>query len=229
MREVTLCKDAQGINRPCINGEYRFLSGVLDQSYWPDGQYTAPGDAALLFDLETLHTAYGLNMVRLHQKTNAQRYYYHADRLGIVIQQDMVQHYGDDWNGISANGIAGAKPYFDELTTMVRTVANHPSVIQFETFNENDMVSDFNASNVVDFMRGFDPTRLIDADSGGEGLAAQNAFRIGDANDFHAGVWPPQGPTAGATASQYGMVAEYGGVSYVTPGHAARMLNTGGP
>ena len=66
MREVSLCKDAGGINRPCINGEYRFLSGVLDQSYWPDGQYTAPGDEALLSDLQGMQKL-GLNMVRLHQ------------------------------------------------------------------------------------------------------------------------------------------------------------------
>ena len=93
MREVTLCRDASGVNRPCINGEYRFLSGVLDQSYWPDGQYTAPGDAALLFDLQAMQQL-GLNMVRLHQKTNPARYYYHADRLGMVIQQDMVRGLG---------------------------------------------------------------------------------------------------------------------------------------
>ena len=74
MREVKLLQDRAGVNRPCINGHYRFLSGVLDQSFWPDGQYTAPGDAALLFDLQSMQQL-GLNMVRLHQKTNPQRYY----------------------------------------------------------------------------------------------------------------------------------------------------------
>ena len=231
MREVTLCRDHGGVNRPCINGQYRFLSGVLDQSWWPDGQYTPPGDAALLFDLQSMQQL-GLNMVRLHQKTMPQRYYYHADRLGMVIQQDMVQHYGDpignaaaDW--IGGNGIAGAKPYFEDLRRMINTVASHPSVIQLELFNENDMISDFNVSDVVEFVRQYDPTRLIDADSGGEGLAAQDAFRVGDANDFHAGVWPPTGPTAGATGTQYGMVAEYAGVSFVTPGHAYQSHSMG--
>ena len=95
------------------------------------------------------------------------------------------------------------------------------------SFNENDMVSDFNVSDVVEFVRQYDPTRLIDADSGGEGLAAQDAFRVGDANDFHAGVWPPTGPTAGATGTQYGMVAEYAGVSFVTPGHAYQSHSMG--
>ena len=116
--------------------------------------------------------ALGLNMIRLHQKTNPQRYYYHADRLGMVIQQDMVQHCkrpirsdsesrilaqtaphpkclsdGDRAEGsavtwASSNGIARAKPYFADLRRMIDTVASHPSVIQYELFNENDMVSD---------------------------------------------------------------------------------------
>ena len=118
--------------------------------------------------------ALGLNMIRLHQKTNPQRYYYHADRLGMVIQQDMVQHCkrpiidlvsesrilaqtsphpkmsvpdGDRAEGsavtwASSNGIARAKPYFADLRRMMDTVASHPSVIQYELFNENDMVSD---------------------------------------------------------------------------------------
>lgn len=226
MREVALCKDAGGVNRPCLNGEYRFLSGVLDQSYWPDGQYTAPGDAALLFDLQEMQKL-GLNMVRLHQKTNPQRYYYHADRLGIVILQDMVQHYGDSWGGVSPDGVAAERPYFEDLRRMIDSVAGHASVIQYELFNEDDMVSDFNVSDVVAFAKLYDSTRLIDADSGGEGLAAQDAFRIGDANDFHAGVWPPMGPTAGATDTQYAIVAEYGGVSFVTPGHAYQSHSMG--
>ena len=59
---------------------------------------------------------------------------------------------------------------------MIDSVASHASVIQYELFNENDMISDFNASDVVAFARLYDNTRLIDADSGGEGLAAQDAF-----------------------------------------------------
>eukprot|EP01047_Picozoa_sp_COSAG01_P005482 COSAG01_NODE_188_length_22632_cov_15.284915_9_plen_1110_part_00 len=226
MREVSLCRDANGTNRPCINGEYRFLSGVLDQSWWPDGQYTAPGDDALLWDLQAMQRL-GLNMVRLHQKTNPQRYYYHADHLGMVVQQDMVQHYGDPKGNANSAGIASPKPFFSELKTMIDTVAPHPAVIQYELFNENDEVSDFNASDVVAWARWYDHTRLIDADSGGEGLAAQHAFRIGDVNDFHAGVWPPQGPTAGATPTQYAEVAEWGGISYVTAGHAYQSHSMG--
>ena len=60
----------------------------------PDGQYLAPGDEALASDVSILKT-FGMNMIRLHQKVNPDRWYYAADKLGIVILQDMVQHYGD--------------------------------------------------------------------------------------------------------------------------------------
>ena len=73
IREVSKCKDPGGVLRPCINGQYRFLVGVLDQGYWPDGLYLAPGDAALASDLEWLK-ANGFNFVRVHQKVNSERW-----------------------------------------------------------------------------------------------------------------------------------------------------------
>ena len=65
MREVSLCV-VGGVQRPCINGEWRFLVGWLDQSLWPDGLYTAPGEAALVSDVSVVRD-YGLNVLRLHQ------------------------------------------------------------------------------------------------------------------------------------------------------------------
>ena len=61
MREVALGKDAKGTTRPMINGKFRFLAGFLDQSWWPDGQYLAPGDEALAFDVAVLKD-FGMNM-----------------------------------------------------------------------------------------------------------------------------------------------------------------------
>ena len=68
MRQITLCS-VGGVMRPCLNGEWRFLAGVLDQSWWPDGQFTAPGEAALVSDVAVLKD-FGMNFIRLHQKTN---------------------------------------------------------------------------------------------------------------------------------------------------------------
>lgn len=60
------------------------------QSYWPDGLYTAPTDAALRSDLEAVST-FGYNTVRLHQKVNPERWYLHADQLGVLVLQDAIQ------------------------------------------------------------------------------------------------------------------------------------------
>jgi len=108
-----------------------FLAGWLDQSFWPDGLYTAPTDAALAFDLQSVKT-FGLNMVRLHQKVNSERWYYYADTIGVLIMQDMPQKYG----GATS---ATVNPFMDDLTAMVTGPrANHPSIVQWETFNEGD-------------------------------------------------------------------------------------------
>merc|ERR1740129_2366902 len=162
-----------------------------------------------------------MNFVRVHQKTNPERYYWHADRLGVVVAQDMVQHYGDCGRvgpptGSWFNGHARARYYFHDLKAMIDARANHVSIIQYETFNENDMVSEFNVTHVVRWTRWYDPTRLVDADSGGEGLGD---LHIGDVNDFHAGEWPPTGPTAGPSGTQYAMAAEYGGLPFAQPSH----------
>ncbi len=129
MREVKLGKDASGTTRPMINGKFRFLAGFLDQSWWPDGQYLAPGDEALASDVLVLKT-WGMNMIRLHQKVNPQRWYYAADKAGIVILQDMIQHYGD---GAVRNGglPAEARYYWSDLKAMIDGIGNHPSIIQW--------------------------------------------------------------------------------------------------
>jgi hypothetical protein len=55
--------------RPLLNGRFTFAAGFLDQSWWPDGQYTAPTDEGLAYDVEAV-PMFGLNMIRLHQKVN---------------------------------------------------------------------------------------------------------------------------------------------------------------
>jgi beta-galactosidase/beta-glucuronidase len=69
--------------RPLLNGKFVFMAGFLDQSWFPDGQYTAPTDEALAFDIQAI-PMFGLNMIRLHQKVNPERWYYYADKLGVV-------------------------------------------------------------------------------------------------------------------------------------------------
>jgi len=103
--------EGKQVSRPLLNGQFSFLPGFLDQSWWPDGQYTAPTDAALESDLAATKM-FGLDMIRLHQKVNPERWYYFADRHGVAVFQDMPQKYG----GASAETV----PYFvADLTAMM--------------------------------------------------------------------------------------------------------------
>src|ERR1035441_7147676 len=81
--------------------------GTLDQGWWPDGLYTAPTDQALKFDLEQTKKC-GFNAIRKHIKAEPARWYYCADRLGILVWQDMPAMVNE---GIRADGtIAQSRP-----------------------------------------------------------------------------------------------------------------------
>lgn len=89
MRCFTIEKDGRGIPRICVNHKATFLNGVLDQGYWPDGLYTAPSDDALIYDIRKMKQL-GFNMLRKHAKIESRRWYFHCDRLGMIVWQDMV-------------------------------------------------------------------------------------------------------------------------------------------
>ena len=89
MRTFTVEKDEKGTPRFCLNHEPYFLNGLLDQGYWPDGLMTAPCDEAFVYDIE-LAKKTGFNMIRKHIKIEPLRWYYHCDRLGMIVWQDMV-------------------------------------------------------------------------------------------------------------------------------------------
>jgi hypothetical protein len=201
------CRNSQvmahaGGARPLLNGNFTFAAGFLDQSWWPDGQYTAPTDAALESDLVATKM-FGLNMIRLHQKVNPERWYYFADKHGLLIFQDMIQKYG----GASAATI----PYFvDDLKAMINGRSNHPCIVQWETFNEGDCWSVFktkpyDVQGITELAKQLDPTRLVDTDSGG----GANNDHIADVNDIHSYPYPgdPQ-----PSATQYAMIGEFGGI-----------------
>jgi len=199
-----LAQPAQMVKRPLLNGKFVFLAGWLDQSWWPDGQYTAPTEEALAFDLESVKT-FGLNSVRLHQKVNPARWYWHADRLGVVLLQDMIQKYG----GASAKTVP---PFMDEFKAMVKGLYNHPSIVQWTVFNEGDCIGVFDVPSTVKFAQSLDSTRLFDTNSGGPG----NDLHIADVNDIHTYPWPGD---PYPNSSQYAMLGEFGGIGAFVAGH----------
>lgn len=88
LRTVSILRDGSSPARILLNGKVRFSAGVLDQGYWPDGIYTAPTDEALANDIVAAKRL-GFDLVRKHAKIESARWYYHADRLGVLVWQDM--------------------------------------------------------------------------------------------------------------------------------------------
>ena len=187
MRKFSVEKDENGIPRICLNGKVQFQKGVLDQGYWPDGLYTAPSDEALIFDIAEMKKT-GFNMVRKHVKIEPQRWYYHCDRLGIVVWQDMVNGGGaykywlvtyaatvmSSWRDIhikdrhsrllARKDKEGKEEFEQEVKETIRVLKGHPSIAAWVIFNEG--WGQFDTEKLTETVRKADPTRLIDQASG---------------------------------------------------------------
>jgi hypothetical protein len=201
MRKISLATN-NGFLKMLLNNQFTFLLGPLDQGFWPDGIYTAPTDDALKSDLEQ-EKLFGCNMVRKHIKVERQRWYYWADKLGIVVWQDMpsVNSYTSNPQPIQTN------QFEVELTRMVQTHWNHPAIIMWVIFNEGQGQHD--TTNLVQEIKALDPSRLVNEASGG------NYFGSGDVLDVHS--YPnPACPSSGAETVACG---EFGGVGLTIPNH----------
>lgn len=219
--------------RICLNGEVQFQNGVLDQGYWPESLYTPPSDAAMIFDIQEMKKT-GFNMVRKHLKIEPQRWYYHCDRLGIVVWQDMVnggsyyKHwfvtYGAtllSWLRIPMRDVyprlfsreakAGRLEFIREMKETIRLLGNHPSIAAWVIFNEG--WGQFQTEDMTRIVRRLDPNRLIDQASGwfdqggGDFSSLHNYF-------FKLFIRPER--------ERASVLSEFGGYSYREPGHCAK-------
>ncbi len=205
MRYYSIEKDSSGISRFCLNHSPYFLMGVLDQGYWPDGLYTAPSDDALIFDITEMKRLH-FNMLRKHIKIEAARWYYHCDRLGMIVWQDMVSGgssyakpvvsylptlfpkvFGKMNDGpayyktFSRGSADGRKEWLKEMQNTIRYLYNVPSIATWVLFNEG--WGQFNAAGATVMARELDKTRPIDQASGwfdegsGDYRSVHNYFR----------------------------------------------------
>ena len=186
MRKIEIKKDQNQIPRIYLNNEPYFQNGLLDQGYWPDGLYTAPSDEALIFDIQKAKEL-GFNMLRKHIKIEPLRWYYHCDRLGMLVWQDMVNG-GEEYNTFLvgylptvfpsfANRIKdhhygwfgrkkeeGRREWTRECAQTVTHLYNCPSIVVWVPFNE--AWGQFDAGLAYERIRELDTTRLIDHASG---------------------------------------------------------------
>lgn len=186
LRSFTVEPDEKGILRFCLNHTPYFLHGLLDQGYWSDGLMTPPCDEAFCYDI-ALAKRNGFNMLRKHIKIEPLRWYYHCDRLGMIVWQDMVNggtsyhmpvvchlptvfpglfsRLGDShYRLLSRAEEAGRREWEQECADTITHLRNVPSIAVWVPFNEG--WGQFDAARIASEIAKKDPTRLIDHASG---------------------------------------------------------------
>lgn len=245
-RSVSIRRDGAGAPRFFLNGAPCFLAGVLDQGIWPDGLMTAPADAALVHDIESMRAA-GFNMIRKHIKIESARWYYHCDRLGMLVWQDAVSgggspspwhtsrkptlfraswgRFADDTpahrRALSSDDPSFRTAWMRDCAGMVRHLAGHPSIVTWVLFNEG--WGQFDARAVTELIHAVDPSRPIDAVSGwydrgcGDYLSHHNYFRPLEVPRDRAGL----SGYAAHRGFRAPVLSEFGGLALCVDGHAA--------
>jgi beta-galactosidase/beta-glucuronidase len=220
MRKITRQADAQGIQRMLLNDKFVFQYGPLDQGWWPDGLYTAPTDEALLFDIEKTRDM-GFNMIRKHVKVEPARWYYHCDRLGMLVWQDMPSgDMGNRWE--SRPGVSGLGTEKDrtsesesifrrEWKAIMDANYNFPSIVMWVPFNE--AWGQFKTEEITKWTAKYDPSRLVNSASGG------NFFPVGDIMDLHNYPAPAMPSPELFGKKQVLVLGEFGGLGLPLEGH----------
>ena len=214
-RKISSKRDANGIMRMQLNNKNLFQYGPLDQGWWPDGLYTAPTDEALLYDIVKTKD-WGFNMIRKHVKVEPARWYYHCDKEGMLVWQDMPSgDMGNQWAPHTYNGgtdkersSASIANYYQEWKEIMDLCVSHPSVVVWVPFNE--AWGQFDTEKVAEWTKNYDPSRLVNPASGG------NHRACGDILDLHNYPGPsmflfdPQRVT---------VLGEYGGIGLPLENH----------
>lgn len=230
MRKISVEKDGEGVPRIYLNNRPYFQNGILDQGYWPDGLYTAPCDEAFVFDILEMKRL-GFNMLRKHVKIEPQRWYYHCDRLGMLVWQDMVCG-GRAWkawhvtylaNVMSVLGIShtdrlygllgrrekeSREEFIQEVKDTISFLYHHPSIVTWVIFNEG--WGQFDARERLEMVRDVDSTRLVDPVSGWFDQG------IGDYKSIHNYFVPLKVKQEKRVTA----LTEFGGYSWRVEGHS---------
>ncbi|MFJ9038952.1 PA14 domain-containing protein [Streptomyces sp. NPDC102406] len=206
MRSIAV-EQVNGTPRTVLNGRPTFMMATLDQGFWPDGLHTAPSDEALAYDLK-MHKQMGFNSVRKHIKVEPDRWFYWADKLGLLVWQDMPAMTA----GVNPSTAARAE-FEREMKIMIDQHRNHPSVIMWVTLNEG--WGQYDEARLADQAKSWDPTRLVNAMSG---INLGRDGGTGDILDEHGYPSPALPPNPDGRRAL--VAGEYGGLGLAVPGHA---------
>jgi Beta-galactosidase/beta-glucuronidase len=212
LRTIAVQK-VDGRNRIVLNGKPTFLLATLDQGYWPDGIYTAPTDAALEFDIQKTKDL-GFNTIRKHIKVEPARWYYWADRIGMMVWQDMPALPTDRNDKLSA---ADKAAFRADVSAIVEQLAGETSIVGWIPFNEGwGQWSIPAAAELAAQIKQLDPSRLVDARSGANCCDTKGDPHAGDVYDVH----DYQGPgLPSPDAERAAIDGEHGGLTLGISGH----------
>ncbi len=236
MRKYSIGKDKKGMPRLMLNNEPYFQRGLLDQGYWSDGGLTPTTDEAMIFDISEMKRL-GFNMLRKHIKVEPLRWYYHCDRLGMIVWQDMVsggEHIDNFLVGVLPNlGLSHIKDnkyrwfsrtekewredYRRELFEMIDNLYNCTCIGCWVPFNEG--WGQFDAKEIGAAVKAYDPTRIVDHasgwhDQGGGDLKSKHKYILPIIK-----LLPSRRPY---------VVSEYGGYSRIVKNHVWNRLRSFG-
>lgn len=229
MRKYSIVKDADGQPRLALNNKPYFQRGLLDQGYWPESQLTPPTDEAMIFDIEEMKKL-GYNMLRKHIKLEPMRWYYHCDRLGMLVWQDMIsggQFIGQVLAGVLPNmsihvkdnmykAFKRDKPewreeFRSELWEMIDNLYNCVSICCWVPFNEG--WGQFDAKEIALKVKELDPTRFVDHASGWHDQGGP------DFKSMHRYIVPVTPPFSFTKKGRPYVLSEYGGYSWNIKDH----------
>ncbi len=218
MRKISMRRDDGGRLRLALNNEALFQVGPLDQGWWPDGLYTAPTDDALRYDIEVTRKL-GFNMARKHVKVEPARWYYHCDRLGLMVWQDMpsaflgggVEHNlrvgAWDEQDATRDGVSAAQ-WEEEWREIIDAFRPFTSIVMWVPFNEG--WGQYDTARIAAWTKSYDPTRLVNAASGWTDRG------VGDVYDTH--MYPGPGMQTGGRDRAM-ILGEFGGLGWPVEDH----------
>lgn len=217
MREISTGVDPKtGKMALLLNNKPLFQNGTLDQGWWPESLLTPPSEEAARSDIIFLKKA-GFNMLRKHIKVEPAQYYYDADRLGILIWQDMpsgafgdqaVRRQSDREATMSSEAMA---EYQSELSRMIGALRNFPSIVMWVTNNEG--WGQYDAKTVGGIAKNMDPSRLVNTATGWMDVPDSGS----DVYDIHTYDVVPVEPSPHSNRPI--VIGEYGGVGLPIDGH----------